>query len=372
MTAHVVIAGGGVGALEALLELQSLAGERLRISLITPNEHLTYRALAVTEPFGGGPAPRFSWEEIARDRGIRWIRDAVTAVRTEAREADTSDGPPAAYDALLLAIGAHPRPALPGSLPFRGSRDVAAVRHAIERLAPGRRHSIAFVAVSGVAWTLPLYELALMTAEYGRRLGLDLALQLVTRESDPLGVFGRKASIAVARRLAEAGVGLRTGSFATEFADGRLWLELEGPIEADVVIALPLLTGPRLAGVPHDEQGFVPVDAYGRVRGVERVWAVGDMTTRLLKQGGLAAQQADVAAAEIAATIAGAPVEVRRYNPKLQGKLLTGAEPVYLERRPHAPPQSEASNAFLWWPPHKIVGRRIGAYLASLGARQLG
>ena len=372
MTEHVVIAGGGVGALEALLALQSLAGDRVRISLITPADHLSYRALSTAEPFGGGPAPRFSWKAIARDRGIRWIHDAVTAVRTDACEADTSTGPPVPYDALLLALGAHPHAALPGSLSFRGSRDVAAVEQAIERLTPGRRHSVAFVAVSGIGWTLPLYELALMTADYGRSHGLDLAIEVVTRESEPLGVFGREASNAVARRLADAGVGLRTGSFATEVADGRLWLELEGPIEADVVIALPRLTGPRLAGVPHDEQGFVPVDPYGRVRGVERVWAVGDMTTRLLKQGGLAAQQADVAAADIAATIGGAPVEVRPYNPKLQGKLLTGAEPVYLERRPHAPPESEASEAFLWWPPHKIAGRHIGAYLASPGARQLG
>jgi sulfide:quinone oxidoreductase len=92
------------------------------------------------------------------------------------------------------------------------------------------------------------------------------------------------------------------------------------------------------------------------------------MTTRPLKQGGLASQQADIAAADIAATVAGAPVEVRPFEPKLQGKLLTGAEPVFLERRPHAPPESEASDAFLWWPPHKVAGRYLAPDLASLGA----
>ena len=130
---------------------------------------------------------------------------------------------------------------------------------------------------------------------------------------------------------------------------------------------MPELAGQWLRGLPQDERGFVPVDAYGRVRGIDRVWAVGDMTTRPLKQGGLAAQQADVAAADIAATVAGVAVDVRPYKPKLQGKLLTGDEPVFLERRPHAPPESEASYDFLWWPPHKIVGRHLGPYLASLG-----
>ena len=125
------------------------------------------------------------------------------------------------YDALLLALGARPEPALPGAVTFAGPRDVLAVKEAIQALRHGRRHRLAFVATSGVAWTLPLYELALMTAAHGRRLGLDLQLELVTRESDPLDVFGAAASAAVARRLIAAGVNLRTGTFAQEYADGR-------------------------------------------------------------------------------------------------------------------------------------------------------
>jgi len=368
MPEHVVIAGGGVGALEALLALQATAGARLRISMLTASRHLTYRALSVVEPFGGDPAPRYDWERIARDRGVRWIPDVVQAVRPDRRELETRDGRPVAYDALLLALGARPEPALPDAITFAGPRDVLEIREAIEALEPGRRYAIVFVAPAGVAWTLPLYELALMTAAHGRRRGLDLHLEVVTRESNPLGVFGREASSAVARRLAAAGVYLRTGSFAQEYAEGKLWLELEGPIHADLVIALPRLHGPELAGLPADDDGFVPVDAYARVRGVDRVWAVGDMTSWPLKQGGLATQQADVAAADIAARVAGVDVQVRPFKPKLQGMLLTGEDPLFLERRPHAPPSSEASSEFLWWPVQKVAGRHLGPYLESLGA----
>jgi sulfide:quinone oxidoreductase len=179
-------------------------------------------------------------------------------------------------------------------------------------------------------------------------------------------VFGADASAAVARRLADAGINTRTGTFATEFADGRLWLELEGPLETDLAIALPPLHGPRIPGLPTEGDGFVPVDRRGRVRGVADVWAVGDMTARPLKQGGLAAQQADVAAADIAARIAGADVDVRPYEPKLRGKLLTGDKPIFLERTAHAPPASQASDEFLWWPETKVAGRHIGPYLEGL------
>jgi sulfide:quinone oxidoreductase len=368
MAMHVVIAGGGVGALEGLLALQSLAPEPLRISVVTAARHLTYRALSTVEPFGGEPAPRHGWDAIARDRGVRWIPDVVVGVRPGEREIDTRDGPAISYDALLLALGARPEPALRGALTFSGPRDVLAVMESLDALKAGRRHRIAFVAVSGTAWTLPLYELALLTAERGRRGGLDLAIEVVTTESEPLGVFGAAASAAVARRLASADIHMRTGSFAEEVEDGRLWLELEGPLEVDLTIALPRLHGPAVVGLPHDEHGFVPVDPDGRVRGVEGVWAVGDMTTRPLKQGGLAAQQADVAAADIA-VMAGAAIDVPAYQPMLQGLLLTGDEPEFLQRRPQASPGSEAALDPLWWPPQKVVGRHLGPYLEALGAR---
>lgn len=368
MAPHVVIAGGGIGALEGLLALQKLAVDPLRISVLTATRHLTYRALSVAEPFGGDPAPRFDWEYIARDRGVGWIPDMLESVRLENRELITRDGPPVRYDALLLALGAQPRVSVPGALTFAGPRDVAAVRDALEALDPGPRHVIAFVAGAGVAWTLPLYELALMTAEYAKRRELELRIELVTRESEPLDIFGPQASAAVAARLEAAGIRVRAGTFAQECDDGRLWLELEGPLDVDLAVALPLLEGPAVGGLPVTEGGFIPVDPYGRVRSVEHVWAVGDMTTRPVKHGGLTTQQADVAAADIAARFAGSSAPVRPYRPQLRGLLLTGADPVFLERRPGAPSRSEASSQFLWWPAHKIAGRHLAPYLAQLGA----
>jgi sulfide:quinone oxidoreductase len=167
-------------------------------------------------------------------------------------------------------------------------------------------------------------------------------------------MFGAEAGAALRRRLSDAGARFRSDTFPTEYADGKLRLEQEGPLDVDLVIALPHLRGTRLPGLPHDPEGFVPVDGYGRIRGVERVWAVGDMTARPLKQGGLAAQQADVAAADIAAQLAGSEIEVHPYEPKLQGMLLTGADPLYLERDLHSGSQQ------------KIVGAHLGPYLEAL------
>ena len=58
-TGHVVIAGGGVAALEAALTLRAVADGRLSVELIAPEPHFWYRPVAVAEPFGLGEVRRF-------------------------------------------------------------------------------------------------------------------------------------------------------------------------------------------------------------------------------------------------------------------------------------------------------------------------
>jgi hypothetical protein len=61
-------------------------------------------------------------------------------------------------------------------------------------------------------------------------------------------------------------------------------------------------------------------DEHCRVRGLDCVWAAGDGTAFPLKSGGFAAEQADVAAQDIAAG-AGAAVEPRPFDPTDRAEL---------------------------------------------------
>ena len=60
----------------------------------------------------------------------------------------------------------------------------------------------------------------------------------------------------------------------------------------------------------HDANGFIPTDNHVQVADEIDVWAAGDATRFPVKQGGIAAQQADTAAEAIAAR-AGADIEPR-------------------------------------------------------------
>jgi sulfide:quinone oxidoreductase len=209
-----------------------------------------------------------------------------------------------------------------------------------------------------------------MTATYAAARDLDgVQITLVTPEDAPLGLFGRTASNAIRALLGDRGIAVRTGAYSTLVEDGRLVVTPGEPVAADRVVALPVLGGPRLPGVPHDAAGFIPTDPYGRVEGIADVYAAGDATTFPVKQGGIATQQADVVAKSIAA-LAGAPVTPEPLRPVLRGLLLTGSRPGYLRAELRGG-QGEASVMDmepLWWPPSKIAGYYLSRYIATVVA----
>jgi len=358
---RVLVVGGGVAALETVLAVQALAGDRVGLEMLAPDRHFTYRPVAVAEPFSAGVVERFPLAAIGADRNLRIHRDAMARVRVLDRAVETQGGGVLRYDTLVLALGARAVEGVRGALTFRGPQDVTRVRAVIDELRQSAIRRVAFAVPAGTSWALPAYELALQTAAVVRGIAPSAEVALVTPEPAPLDVFGAEVSDAVAGLLSDAGVDLHSGAGADEFAEGELRAgELRLPAER--VIALPRLVGPRPPGLLSDADGFVPVDEHMRVLDAGDVFAVGDIAASAIKQGGLATQQADVAAAAVAAD-AGAPVAREAFHPVLRGLLLTGGGVRWLRREPGG--TSEISTDPLWWPPSKIAGRHLAPYLAA-------
>ncbi len=380
-TRRVVIAGGGVAALETLLALRELAGHRIEITLIAPDREFLYRAVTVGEAFDRSEARSYDLGQILDERPAdRFHWSSLGRVYAAERVAVTSEGALIPYDSLVLAIGAIARDPLPGALTFRGRADVPALRAVIDDLITGKAGSVAFAIPAEPVWPLPAYELALMAVSRLRERGSRAAVSLVTTEERPLELFGPAAASAIEPMLRARGVALYTGAEAERVEHGSLVLASGEAVAADVVVTLPSFEGPRLPGVPCDERGFIPVDGSGRVHDCDDIYAAGDVTAYPLKQGGLAAQQADVVAHRLAAD-AGAQVTGERFTPVLRGLLMTGGAPLYLRAEPHwrsvttGPGEtaatrlggreiSAAAGQPLWWPPAKIAGRYLAPFLA--------
>ena len=369
----VLIAGGGVAALEAALALQAVAEDRVRVELFAPEPYFWYRPLSVTEPFSLGEALRFELSELAARAGATFRLGALESVDEGRREVRTTGREILPFDVLLIACGAVPGPGIQGALTFAGSADTIKIQRLLREIEAGDVRRVAFAVPAGASWSLPLYELALMTAGWLAERGIaGVELSVVTPECDPLEIFGTDASRAVRALLDERGIALHACAFPVEARDGELVLVPGAVVPADRVVALPRLKGPRIDGIPQTLDGFIPVDASGRVVGMMDVYAAGDVTTFPVKQGGIAAQQADAAAEAIAAA-AGAPVAPAPFRPILRGLLLTGSQPRYLRQdiAGGTGNTSLADHEPLWWPPAKIVGRHLAPFLAKIAGTDL-
>ena len=365
--ARVLIAGGGIAGLEALLALHDLAGDRVELTLVAPDPDFTYIPLIVEEPFSRKPAERHELGPLLSDFGGDFLQRGMTAVRADEHAVECDDGTRVEYDMLVVCTGGRARDPFRRAVTFRAGGAQLEIDELLAQAADDSSGTLAFVVPPGVTWPLPIYELALMSRRRAEETGLDeVRLRVITPEAAPLIMFGRAPSDAVAELLDLRRIDVESETYVAEDEAGELSLAPGArKLEAGAVIALPQIEGPRIAGLPADDQGFIPIDEHARVPGADDVYAAGDGTTFPIKQGGIATQEADAAAEHIAARL-GAPVEAKPFQPVLRGQLIAGAESLNLRHDltgGHG--EGMASPDYLWWPPHKVSGRYLAAWLSQ-------
>ncbi len=364
---RVLIIGGGVGGVEAMVALHDLCGDRVEIAVHAPRREFLYRPLAVTEPFGVGEVLKFDLQQLTERCGASFSLDSIVSVNTDGQRATTHDGDAVDYDYLIVASGARMLWTVPGAATFWGASDEDASAEVVRELQAGTLRKVIFTMPGGLGWPLPIYELALLAAAQLKDAdALSAELRIVTPEDAPLQLFGVRASEQMGQLLAERGIEIVTGASPVKFENGQLDIAPGDPVEADAVVSAPSFEGRSVEGLPHDEEGFIPVDEHSLVRGLQDVFAVGDVTNFPVKQGGIATQQADAAAEVIAAQI-GSPVEPQPFEPVLRAVLLTGEEPKYLYGKlggGHGD-TSTFSDAPPWRDEGKIVGKYLAPFLAS-------
>ena len=375
MAVRVVIAGGGVAALEGALALREFAGPRAEITLVAPNPTFRFRALSVVAPLDGPSGPSAALAQIAHEIDARWVAERVAWIDPRRSQLHTEGGETLGYDALLIAVGARSHPAFRSAITLDDARLAAQWRELETAMQQGDVRSVAFVAPSAIGWPLPLYELALLCSRRAEQLGVDLSVTLATPEEAPLALFGDAVSAGVGRRLQERGILVLTGARSAVPEPGVLAVHPRARrLRVDRILALPQLFGPSLRGLGgRAPGGFIAVDAFGRVKGVPGVFAAGDAIDFPVKHGGLAAVQAETAARMIAAG-AGAAVIPRRFSPEIRAVLADGQQSLYLSARITGArgARSEIGDAPSWRPAAKVAAPRLTARMRGSGGAVAG
>jgi pyruvate/2-oxoglutarate dehydrogenase complex dihydrolipoamide dehydrogenase (E3) component len=148
-------------------------------------------------------------------------------------------------------------------------------------------------------------------------MSVDVQTTIIQPDPSPLDLLGDRAVSAIGAELDRAGIAVVPAEEIGIERDHRTGVVLHPSgqrLEVDRVLAMPILRGRAIRGIPEDKYRLVPIDAFCHVADLDRVWAVGDCTSCPLKSGGVSAEQADVVAGDIAA-FAGADVEPRSFDP---------------------------------------------------------
>ncbi len=161
----------------------------------------------------------------------------------------------------------------------------------------------------------------------------EIELSLITPEPEPLEIFGKPASSGIRRLLDNSGVTLYTSRYGAPSRPG--WLDVS-PGER----GMPVDRGRHHPPPGRRSAAWHPlrprrVHQHRQPRRLPRlddVFAAGDATTFPIKQGGLAAQQADAVAEAIAASV-GADIDPQPFRPVLRGVLLRQVTPLPARRR---------------------------------------
>ena len=299
------------------------------------------RSRAAASGTGRSPSPsrsgsaqvrHFELSSLATDAGATFSPGELVSVDAARHIAYTSPGGAVPYSMLLIACGAVPQPGGPRSAyvprPGGHGEDRAAARRdrggecAASRLRGTGRSGLEPAGLRARA----------DDGRLGRRLeAVDgVTLSLVTPEDDAAAPIRARGERCGARLLEKRGIAIHTQRVSAEARPGELLLV--GGDESSRPTASSRSRACRVRGSAASRRRSRASSrsiAHGRVTGMPDVYAAGDITTFTVKQGGIAAQQAEAAAEAIAAA-AGVELEPRPFRPVLRGLLLTGDGPRYL------------------------------------------
>ena len=312
---HIVILGSGFGALTAVKKLRK-SGMRADITVVSPNNHLTYLPSLIWMPSGLRKAEDINID-LARffaRENVTWHQGVVENLRDGGRVVETDSGT-LNNDFLIIATGGRYIKKLPGIkehaiIPCQGPEFGQQIYDRINAM-KGGTIAVGFgtnpkepKAVRGGPMFEFLFNIETMLGQQGRR---DKFKLVFFNGAEKPGIrLGEKAVKGLLSKMKKRNIATHLGAKPIRIEADKVVTERE-EIPADLVLMMPGLTGPLWLDnteLPRSPGGFVQGDEKCRVVGWEKTYVVGDTGSFpgpdwLAKQAHQADLQAEAAAANI-------------------------------------------------------------------------
>ena len=315
--ARVVILGGGFGGVVAAERLAQQRGDEHEITLISRDRRFVFYPALVRLAFGKCEPDDVSFDlrESMLRRRINFLEGEVARIDPECREVVIAHGDVSGrvpYDYLVYALGrrladeritgffehAHHLLDVDGALKFG---------EAIRTMNEGR---VVIGQCAGARLPVPIYETAFALSSWLKENSEPEAVRITvvsptTIESE---FVNDKMGDLIHQALIRQGIEFLPNFPISKITSGVVSTDDQRDLNYNLLMLLPPFRGSSPAyhlGLT-DDHGYLNVDWTMKVIGAERIYAVGDCVNFAgPKMGHMAVNQAQVAAANVAAEIAG-------------------------------------------------------------------
>jgi sulfide:quinone oxidoreductase len=312
----ILVLGGGFAGLESAIALRRRGHD---VTLVTDRDSMFVYPISIWIPFHMKELDqvRIPMDQLARAHGFTWVLDRVQEIQAGEHRVVCEERTFDDFDELVVAMGASklPAPGLEHTVSICGDpRGGLQVRDRLDALLERGSGTIAMgfggnpkdpSAVRGG----PVFELLLLLHWYltKRKVRDRFQLHFFAPMASPGVRMGEKAVLSLEEIFAGANITRTTGKKISRFDEQGVVFEDGSRIDSDLTLFVSAGTGhPVLqrSDLPLSEAGFVRIDEGCQVRGLEHVWAVGDVAALegpkwAAKQGHLAEVMARTAAYNI-------------------------------------------------------------------------
>lgn len=376
---HVVVVGGGFAGANTVRQLRNVP---VKVTLIDRNLYKTFQPLLYQVASAGlnpGDVTMFLRGLRLKQPNMRFRQGTLNGVDTDAKVITLEDGTRMRYDHLVLAAGAETNFfGTPGArehaMPMYTREQALAIRDRIfEELERSTREEsddrLCITIVGGgptgveIAGALADFieqDLDVLYPELPRGL-VEIS---VVQRSEILKEFRPSFRKYAKRELEDRNVVVRLGHGVTEV--GEDWVELDDGerYESDITIwgaGVGVADQVEQWGLPQSKRGRILTDEHCRVRGLEGVYAAGDIAS-LPKELPQLAQPAKQTGEHVAAVIANAVLgtRVKKFRYRNLGIMATIGRHAAIAEIPKFPDFSGSIGWVMWIAVHirAMIGHR--------------
>jgi sulfide:quinone oxidoreductase len=315
---RVMVLGGGFGGLESLFYLKYQLGDKADLTLVSEEPKFLFKPNTIYIPFGQPPEKfEVDLSNPLKRQSIQFVKGSVTSIDPDNRIVATTNAD-LNYDYLVVATGAKMRSReIPGlyehAITVWTPDDMLRLRDRIEwakeRAAGNHRTRFVFLVPPNNRCSGPLYEMVLMLDSHLRQTSCRDCIDLVyaTKEEAYIEAFGPRLNSVISDEFRTRHIEGHTGYVVTEVQPGKVTFQNGDQLDYDVLVSFPPYVASTIFDqLPSTDRGFIEVENDSRrVRGKDRIFAVGDAANFPIKQAFLALLQGDAAGDHIAAEILG-------------------------------------------------------------------